>query len=287
MTIANDASIGQSPFALALLDPSQDALEWLSSAHPLGARRQRFDVHRNTVVSSLIRALGEGFPSIERLLGARYFAALAAEYVRKHPPQHPVMLAYGVSFPAFLATFPPLANLPYLADVARLDGLRRRAWHAADAKALRPEDLSSIPPERLARRRIGLHPSVAIMASPFPARSLWEAQHHEAPTGHIEWVAETSAIWRDGERIRVEALDSNGQHLFDRARRGIALSELLTTQTPDHAEAIAAAFGAALAGGLLIDVDAQAQAHETIGRDALFEDFLPPFPTSSSSEHRS
>lgn len=279
---------GQASLAAALFDPGIDPGPMLRLDTGRSGSPRGFDVHRNTVMASLVQALAEGFPSIERLVGAAYFAALAAVFVRAHPPRHPVLLAYGASLPAFLEGFAPVAPLPYLADVARLDGLRRRAWHAADVPALSVESLAGANPERLAERRIALHPSVGLLGSAFPARALWQAQNGEASPHPIEWIAETSVVWRRGSTIRIDGIDTALLALLDVARRQPTLAELLDADSElddaAHTRVRAQAFAVALRDGLLVDAAALDDALAHVPDAALFDDFLPPFPATPCNE---
>lgn len=288
-------STAQARFAAALLDPALDVVALLadSSSRPpvrTGDPRARFNVHRNTVMSSLVRALAEGFPSVERLVGAAFFAAMAAEFTRAQPPAHPVLLAWGAGFAAFLEGFAPIAHLPYLADVARLDGLRRRAWHAADVPALSAELLAGADPGSLAQRRIALHPSVGLLGSLHSARTLWAAQNGDEPLHPIEWVAEITLVRRDGDTIRVDDVDAALLALLDAARRQPTLAELLDADIERdnddaaHAHAGAQAFAVALRDGLLVDAAAFDDAMTRVPEASLFNDFLPPFPRSTSTD---
>lgn len=131
---------------------------------------RRFAVYRNNVQHGLSRALAAHFPVVERLVGAEFFAAMARVFAAAHPPASPVLQEWGGDFPAFLAGFPPAARLPYLPDVARLEWLRGRARHAADAPAIDPSALARADPQGL---RLILAPSVRAFAAPYPAVSLW------------------------------------------------------------------------------------------------------------------
>ena len=95
---------------------------------------RRFAVYRNNVAHSLSRALASRYPVIERLVGEDFFRPLAAAFIAAHPPASPMLFQWGGEFPGFLAGFPPLRDLPYLADVAELEWLRGQAYHAADAQ---------------------------------------------------------------------------------------------------------------------------------------------------------
>ncbi len=267
-------ALAQSRFAAALLDPVIDPTPLLDHACRDGNAARRFDVHRNTVATTLVRALAEGFPSVERLVSAAFFAAMAIEHVRRCPPRHPVLLAYGTDFPAFIEGFEPVAHLPYLADVARLDGLRRRAWHAADTSALDAARLAAEAPERVAAWRVVPAPPVAVLRSPHPTRSIWAAQNGNPTPLPAGWPAEASLVFREGEYVRVEAPDSALADLLAAARAAPTLGELL-----DGADAgTTAAFATALQRGLLVDADALAEAGANAAENGLFDGFLPSTP---------
>jgi hypothetical protein len=145
---------------------------------PEGEVARRFSVYRNNVQHGLTRALAARFPVVEQLVGHEFFTAMARVFIAGAPPDNPVLLTWGESFPDFLDGFPPAAHLPWLPDVARLELVRGRAYHAADAAQVDPATLTVADPERL---RLRLHPSVALFASPHPAVRIWVA--HQTATG--------------------------------------------------------------------------------------------------------
>lgn len=253
-------------FAEALLDPAQSVDDLMTL--PTQRAKAGFKVHRNTVLSSLVRALAEGFPSVERLVGAEFFAAMAAEHARRSPPRHPVLLAYGTEFPDFIRDFAPANNLPYLADIARLDGLRRRAWHAADDAALDATRLVDQPADALEQQRIRLAPSVAVLHSAHPACAIWAAQNGDDTPLPGNWTAQLSLIYRPEQSIRVLEIDATLARLLDAARLRPRLGELLH----DADANVTAGFGRALRDGLLAWVNAP---HEARSSD-LFAGFLSP-----------
>ena len=133
---------------------------------------QRFAVYRNTVQHSLTRALAARFTVVEQLVGPTFFAAMARVHIAQDPPQSPVLLGWGATFADFLDGFAPVAHLPFLGDVARLEYARGLAYHAADALALDAEALAVADPATL---RLGLHPSVQLFTSRHPALQIWQA----------------------------------------------------------------------------------------------------------------
>lgn len=137
----------------------------------------RFAVYRNNVMISLIDALADGFPVTQELVGEAFFRGMARQFAIAHPPRSRILAYYGRDFPTFIETFLPAASLPYLADVARLEMLRVLAYHAADRKTLTRDEIGAALADgsELTRRRLVLHPSVAVLQSNFAVVSLWGA----------------------------------------------------------------------------------------------------------------
>ncbi|MGB5062201.1 MAG: DNA-binding domain-containing protein, partial [Candidatus Competibacter sp.] len=117
---------GSDPELLALLDD------------PPEQRERRLAVYRNNVRHSLLSMLDATFPVIRELIGADCFTAATLMFVVQRPPRAPALYAYGGELPDFLADFAPLAELPWLADVARLEWARNEALFAVDREPLSP-----------------------------------------------------------------------------------------------------------------------------------------------------
>lgn len=138
---------------------------------------RRFQVYRNNSAVSLVDALAESYPVVQALVGDAFFRAMAQAFVAQNLPQSPVLIAYGASFPEFVAAFPPAAELAFLADVARVERAWREAYHAADAKPLEIPALGQYDEGVLVNARFRMHPSVRLVASQYPVVSIWQAHN--------------------------------------------------------------------------------------------------------------
>src|SRR5260370_38424589 len=103
------------------------------TAHNAAVPARRFAVYRNNVVVGLGKALKSRFPAVEKIVGKEFFAAMARVFVTEQPPRSPLLATYADDFPAFIAAFEPARDLPYLADVARLEAARTPSSPPADA----------------------------------------------------------------------------------------------------------------------------------------------------------
>lgn len=188
-------------FAAALLDPhaTLPGLRAGNGSDP----SVRLDVYRNNVLSSLVDALAETFPVVQALVGEQAFRAVAAVHARAHPPASPVLARYGDAFAGWLVDFEPLAALPCLPDLARLEYARVQAFHAAEAPVLAAEALAAAlaQPERLPGLVLRPHPSVRVVTSPWAVVSLWAAHQRSDHRGDdlAARQAEAALVLREGE----------------------------------------------------------------------------------------
>lgn len=185
-------SVSQTEFRTALLDPAAAVPEGLTDpeGHP---SPRRFAVYRNNVAVGLTDALEAAFPVIRALVGAEFFRAMAGVFLRAHPPASPLMMFYGAEMPAFLTEFAPVAHLPYLPDVARLELALRESYHATDTTPIIPATFATLPPDRLAATRLRIAPAVRLIPSLYPLHGLWamNATGAAAPVHRAEWVLVT------------------------------------------------------------------------------------------------
>ncbi|NTF50365.1 HvfC/BufC N-terminal domain-containing protein [Rhizobium rhizogenes] len=200
----------QAEFATALLDTDRAVPEGLTAWNGLRPER-RFGVYRDNVVAGLIGALASRFPVAENIVGKDFFAAIAHEFVRLHPPRSPLLLAYGDDFADFVETFEPAGDIDYLPDVIRLEAARGKAYHAADAAPLDPVLLAAIEPERLASLVFVLHPSASILRSPFPMVTIWAMNAGEMELRPIDnWSGEDALVVRPEMMVEIHRLPAGG-----------------------------------------------------------------------------
>jgi hypothetical protein len=120
-------------------------------------------------------------------------------------------MLYGDTFPEFVAGFEPVVELAYLADVARLEAARTRAFHAADAAAVDPNALQSLDESRLGDLQVIAHPAAEIVRSTHPVVTIWAMNSGERELGAIEdWRGEDALIVRPQFEVQVRALPPGG-----------------------------------------------------------------------------
>lgn len=223
----------------ALLAPDQACPDGLFSSNGADPA-SRFAVYRNTVHSSLINALAAAYPITLQLVGEGFFRAMASLYVQTHPPTSPLMSEYGGALAEFIQGFEPANSVPYLADIARLERLRVRAYHAADCQALDQQAVlqtlqGQANPGTL---RLQLHPSLATLNSPYAVVAVWAAHQTEGGLATLNpWHAQGALVLRQGLEVKVFAIDPGSVAFINSLAHGNALEKAV-----EHALDASAAF---------------------------------------------
>jgi hypothetical protein len=216
----------QDDFRAALDNPASDFLP---------AEQPSFDIYRNTVMRSCLDALEANFPAVVVLVGREWFRAVAAIHVSQSPPRDGRMFAYGDEFADFLASFPPAGELPYLADVARLDRLWTESLVAADANVLAAADVAFLGPESLGELRLSLHPATRRFEATVPAVSIWQASRAGvAVSAELMWQAEYAIVSRLGNEVGVTAVDAKTWFFLDAIANGASLADAALSTLDSH-----------------------------------------------------
>ena len=203
----------QAAFAAAMTGAGDDALAAALAPRGGPSTSTRLDIYRNNIGSALVRALEGVYPALVRLMGKDFFARLARDYARTHPPAHGRLLEYGFDLPAFVSGYEAAGGYPWFADVGRLELAWHRAYLSVEAEPLRTEELASLPPERMADLSFVLHPSCQRMSSRYPVSNIWrvaiDAEEPETRIG-IEGGAEWLLVVRPGAEVEVRTLSESG-----------------------------------------------------------------------------
>ena len=200
----------QQRFSAALLADDAAPPAPFSADSATGA--ERLAIYRRTVRTNYRNALGATFPVVQRLVGTPFFHAAVDAFVRAQPSRSGDLNAYGDTFGDFLAGYPPAAELPYLADIGRMEWAIDEANRAPDS-AIAPDivlaALAVVPAEHLPAARLRVEASCRLIASKFPILRIWQV--NQADHGGDLRVAfdagpDRLRIRRESDGIAIERL---------------------------------------------------------------------------------
>lgn len=233
----------------------------LALAALLAAPWQRGLVAYRTNAAALAeRALLAAYPVVAALISADSFAPMARQFWFEHPPERGDLACWGEALPGFLAGEPQLADLPYLADVARLEWALHCSAGAPDAAPFESASfalLGQTEPDQLTLR---LPPGTVVLRSDWPVVSLVHAHlQHEPAFGTVAGrvqacTGEIALVWRQGLRPRLAACSHAEAVLVEALLAGQSL--LAALEAVDSVETVSAvSAGDAHDGGAAVPFD--------------------------------
>ncbi|MGD9843444.1 MAG: putative DNA-binding domain-containing protein [Steroidobacteraceae bacterium] len=238
----------QQQFIAALLEPQAEQ----ASAYGVG-----FSVYQNTVMKGLVDVLRANYPTVERLVGDAWFLSAALYYARDNLPEQAPLAMYGASFPDFFQQSVVTNNLPYLADVARIDRYWTEAHFAVDAPLLDAAKLQRFPPAQLATLCLQLHPAVRLGCVQHSALTIW--LHNRPPAVPpaellIQDETEYLLISRGQGEVKVSTLAHSEYEFFLQLQLGVSLGDAAVATLEVNANAdIAGMLSRAIAANVFKD----------------------------------
>ncbi|QOZ83394.1 MULTISPECIES: HvfC/BufC N-terminal domain-containing protein [Chromobacterium] len=223
-----------------IADPSLSA-ETAPALNPAGLA-----VYRNNYRVGLIDTLAFIYPVCRQLVGGDFFTGLARVFIGGHPSLSGNLHLYGAAFGDFVAGFEHARELPYLADVARLEWRVHRAYYAADAAPADSAALAAFPQQRWGELKLRPLPDVAALLSPWPAASIWLAHQRQPVELNVDLHSQPEAmlIYRLQGRVQVEIVGAGLAALLQAFRDGATLEAAVE-------QALVAEAGFDLQAGLL------------------------------------
>lgn len=180
-------------------------------------------VYRNTVIHGAVEALRANYPVVEQVIGQEMFEHVAVDFVSAFPPRTAVLALYGEQFADWLTSRSWIADLPYLADVARVECLHNSSLFAPDEERLTQDQAAVL--SKLPNTTLRLHPATCFTWLSTPAMTIWLAHQGPMPTEIApDWKAEGALFARPRPFTSHAALIGRSAH---RLLCGVRLGEPL------------------------------------------------------------
>ncbi len=195
-----------------------------------------FTIYKASITAKLNRALREIYPVCHRLTGDDFFNAMGREFMRVTPSRSADLANYGENFPEFLTDFKHAANLPYLADVARLEWAWHRAFHAADETGLDTGRLAEVQDNDKGQIVFQLPLSASLISSEYPVHHIWEVNQDEYTgdqTVNLDEGGVDLLVWRKDYDMHIDPLDTGEWCLLKGIQQQRPFSELCN-EDPDY-----------------------------------------------------
>lgn len=170
----------------------------------------RLGIYRNNVFTNLREALRTIFPVINKLVGETFFNYAADEFIYRFPSTAGDLNQFGEQFAEFWAEFAPAAELVYLPDMARLEWLAHKTYHAADITPFDVQSLAALSPNTYSELQFRLNPACALFESTYPVHQIWQANQpgcREQEVINLDSGGVQLLIQRRGSLIELQSLE--------------------------------------------------------------------------------
>jgi len=139
----------------------------------------RLSIYQNNTFHSLTEALKDLYPTIVLTIGEELFSAIARSYLDQHPPTSPAMVDFAPDFPVFLGNTEVSASMAYLEDLATLDLIRHRSYHALDQIPVDGEAFAQLDVDTLISSRLTPNESAFLLQSNYAIFDIWQLAYDE------------------------------------------------------------------------------------------------------------
>ena len=162
-------------------------------------------------------ALAEVYEAIHHVLGERVFSELTDAYAAQHPSHDYNLSVFGRHLPDFLTRSPLSEPLPFLPDLAQLEWLVSKAFHAFEQPPMNGSELSSLSVENWNPARLIFQRSVGLVASAWPILEIWDARMQPREQMAIDVVDRPQRVLvrRQDLATRCELLDERQYQVLE------------------------------------------------------------------------
>lgn len=204
--------------------------EFAAMLHSTKPPRGRLGIYHNNMRANFGKALALAYPVTERIVGTDFFGSLADDFRARQPSRSGDLHHAGRGFADFLAGgfASPGAPYEYLADLARLEWAWAEALVGADATAAGIEAIAEHPPEHWPGLEFALHPTVTLLASPWPIHTLFDEHRRPEPAVvRLDMGGECVAVVRNLLQVTAHRLSAAEYALWCALRDGLSLEQAL------------------------------------------------------------
>lgn len=187
--------------------------------------------YRGNARATADRSLAAAFPVLRQMIGVENFSALAWDFWQRQPPAQGDLSQWGAALPNHVERVPQLADMPYLADLCRLEWAVHRAFFAMDG-AVDATSFARLSSQEPCTLSLLLAPGTALVSSPWPVATLFQAHQQQpdlrkAARRLHAGSGEHAMVWRCGHRAVVREITPPTAQILHAALSGATLHALL------------------------------------------------------------
>ena len=213
-------------------DRDTDRFHALLASNPSISAGTAIEIYRNNYQGALINTLELVYPVCKKIVGEQCFRGLATRYIQLYPSTNPDLNQYGGMFAEYLEHHvlkqPAFADLPYLADLARMEQYIHKVYYADDDAEFDFDFLSRISGSKADGLYFILSNSLEMMSSEYPVYEIWKLNRNNGDTREVKAIETPDyyLIYRDEYVPVINKTDRHTWTLLQSIKKGISLKDL-------------------------------------------------------------
>ncbi len=144
------------------------------SNKPVIDANTQWQIYQGSITEGLATHLRAVYAVCETVVGEAFFTGLAYEFIKQTPCYTNDLAQYGDSFADFVSTFPPAADLPYLANVCRLCWYRHCCQQQQQYSQFDIAKFALIDDAKKDEIILLLQPTHYLLHSSYPIDKIWD-----------------------------------------------------------------------------------------------------------------
>ena len=188
---------------------------------------ERMRVYEEAYPARIWEALKETYEAVQFVLGKEVFLHLSRQYAVTYPSQDYNLSRAGRHLPVFLRTHELMRELPFIADLALLEGLISESFHVPELDCESLTQLSLLNPEQYENLTLRFQPSIKLIESEWPLLDIWNSRKKNASGISIELRnrPQKIIIHKMERVVYCELIDSIRYALLQELLKGQTLSD--------------------------------------------------------------
>ena len=190
----------------------------------------RLNIHRNNYKFSLTDTVVNKFPKVEAFVGRDFLEQVARAYVASTPPVDSRLSEYGDGFSDFWAGFPHTQQLPYIADLIRLEWLVDKVQEELHVDPVMEDIWDNLAAIGQGDDiKVDFVPQHRILDSDYPLFSLWLAATGQIPaeTVNVDDPGHTLLILGNAGQVNIAVLSKSEYVFLAELKQGATFSQAL------------------------------------------------------------
>lgn len=187
--------------------------------------KERIEIYSDAYISRITEALRIDFEATHQTLGEMDFLKLVQDYLYEHPSTSTSIEEVGLRFSEFIETFNTRDEVPFLAELTKLEWIMIESFYADDLLPFDINSLNTIDPSQWEKVKLNFDNSLKLLKTNWPVHKAWEARKRDI-TPEIKPFPNYYLVYREDYQVKLKGINETEFNLLLMAKNGHSIGLL-------------------------------------------------------------